>query len=238
MSQKNKIFFALIFLFFTILNVFIILKNKTPLVYDESTYFSISYDIYNLIRDLFRVNLTTAVNNIISFYNLRQELPLLFPFSISFAHFIPGLNQYTFPIVNLLYLGFLIFATYKLGSLLKDAGTGLLAAFITLTSPSIFAFSRTLFMEIPLAAIVALNFYLIVKTRQNPTLKNFIFLSIATSLGMLCKYSFLIYTFIPIAILLILSPSKKKSINIVNDNKILYEKNSYFNFNFNNYCLQ
>jgi 4-amino-4-deoxy-L-arabinose transferase-like glycosyltransferase len=60
-----------------------------------------------------------------------------------------------------------------------------LAAFITLTSPSIFAFSRTLFMEIPLAAIVVLNFYLIIKTRQTPSLKNFIFLSLATSLGML-----------------------------------------------------
>jgi|GEM_PF-1994428 len=214
MPQKNKIFLVLIFFFFAALNIFIILKNKTPLVYDESTYFSISYDIHNLIKDFFRIDFATAVDNMISFYHLRQALPLLFPASISFAHFIPGFNQYTFPIVNIFYLGFLVFAVYKLGSILKDSEAGLLAAFITLTSPSIFAFSRTLFMELPLAAIVVLNFYFIIKARQDPTLKNFIFLGLATSFGMLCKYSFLIYTFIPIGALLAFSPGKKRLANI------------------------
>lgn len=215
MSKRGLIFLILIFLIFSTVNAFVILKNSTPLVYDEADYFLLSFRFHNLLKDLFKVSLMTTINDTVILCRSILEIPLLFSLSISPAHFIPGFNQYLSPLVNLFYIGLLIFLMYKLGLVLKDEQTGILAAFMTLSIPVIFAFSRTLYLDFAFTTIVVLNFYLIVKITQFSSLKNFLFLGLATATGMLFKYSFLIYTFIPTIILFISSPCRKKPVKLV-----------------------
>jgi len=213
MSKKNLFLLVSIFLFFSAFNALIILNNSTPLVYDESEYFVNSYEYYKLLKNVFNVGLVTTINNAININRVYLTFPPLFPFSISFAHFIPGFNQHLFPLVNLFYLGLLTLLIYKIGAALKNKSAGLLAAFITLSSPAIFAFSRTLFLDLAFTAIVILNFYIAIKIAREYSLKNVIFLGIATGSGILCKYTFFIYIPIFTAIVLVSSPNKKKMLN-------------------------
>jgi len=214
MSKKNLFLLILIFLFFSAFNTLVILNNNTPLVYDEAEHFVNSYEYYKLLKNIFKVDLATTANNAININRFYLTFPPLFPLSISFAHFIPGFNQHLFPLVNLLYLGLLTLLVYKVGSALKDKNTGLLAAFITLSSPAIFTFSRTLFLDLAFTAIVTLNFYIAIKIARENSLKNVIFLGLATGAGILCKYTFFIYIPIFTAIILISSPNKKRLLNI------------------------
>lgn len=215
MSKKTLSFLIAIFLFFSTVNVFVILRNHTPFAYDEAYYFLISLKIFNLLKNLFTSELVTAVRNIADIYRFSLAVPVFFPFSISFAHIFPSIGQYRFPMVNLLYALLFISVMYKLGSTLKDEQTGIFAGFITLSMPAIFTFSRTLFVDFALTTITVLNIYLIIKTLQYPSLKNFIFLGISTGIGMLSKYTFLVYIFIPAIILFISTAYKRKILNYI-----------------------
>lgn len=213
MSKKSLFSLTAIFLFFSTVNVFVILKNHTPLAYDEARYFLTSFKILNLLKNLFTVNLYGNIKDIVSIYQFSLSLPIFFPLSISFAHLIPTFNQYLFPVVNLLYMGPLILVMYKLGAMLKDERTGILSAFITLSFPAVFSFSRTLFADFSFSVIVALNIYFVIKTIKIPSIKNFFFLGILTCAGMLFKYTFPVYLFFPIMILFISSAHKRKNAN-------------------------
>lgn len=213
MSKKSLFSLTAIFLFFSTVNVFVILKNHTPLAYDEAHYFLVSLKIFNLVKNLFTSNLSATIQNAADIYRFSLAWPVFFPFSISFMHIFSGFSQYLFPTVNILYIGLLILVMYKLGLALKDEQTGILAAFITLSMPAIFSFSMTLFVDFAFAVIVVLNIYLIIKTLRHPSLKNFIFLGISTGIGMLYKYTFLFYLFFPIMILFISSAHKRKNTN-------------------------
>ncbi|MFH1801149.1 MAG: glycosyltransferase family 39 protein [Candidatus Omnitrophota bacterium] len=66
--------------------------------------------------------------------------------------------------VNAFFLAILLLSIFGIGTILYNRNVGLLAALLTSFFPSMFGFSRTAMLDFPLACMVTLSFFLLLKT--------------------------------------------------------------------------
>jgi len=99
---------------------------------------------------------------------------------------------------NIFYIFILIFSTYGIGKIIWNRKTGILASAFISVSPMILSFFREYQLDMPLTAMVALSFYLLLKSQQFSRLKYSILLGFSLAGGMLTKWTFPIFIIGPI----------------------------------------
>ena len=111
-----------------------------------------------------------------------------------------GLLYFVFPVVPLtaqaVVWGFLVMGTlavYGLGRRLLDADAGLLAAFLFATAPFVVFMLMNFQLDLPLAAMVALALYALVRTEDLAVRRWVLGLGLVLGLGMLTKPPFAAY---------------------------------------------
>ncbi len=113
----------------------------------------------------------------------------------------PGPDRGT--ILNLLLWPVLLIAVYLLGRRLFSAKTGLLAAFLTATTPIIFGLAHEFLIEFLLTTLTTLTILLLFKTEGFTRRVPCVGLGIVLGLGMLTKITFPLYVAVPGSILAI-----------------------------------
>jgi len=104
-------------------------------------------------------------------------------------------------ILNLLLWPVLLAAVYLLGRRLFSARTGLLAAFLTATTPIIFGLAHEFFIEFLLTALVTVTVLLLLKTDGFTRRGASVALGVVVGLGMLTKVTFPLYVAGPCLVL-------------------------------------
>jgi 4-amino-4-deoxy-L-arabinose transferase-like glycosyltransferase len=102
-----------------------------------------------------------------------------------------------------LFLWLLLLSTYAIGAKLRDRPTGLLAAALLACFPQVIGYSRCYWMDVPLAAMVALNIWALLRSeglrRRGPSL----LLGLTLGAGLLTKYSFPVFVVGPLSLTVI-----------------------------------
>lgn len=101
-------------------------------------------------------------------------------------------------VANSIFFIILITSIYGIGSLIYNRKTGLLAAFLTSVFPLIFGQSRNAMLDFPLAAMVSLSIYLILKTDGFRYVLYSILAGIALGLSQSTKESTFIFILTPL----------------------------------------
>jgi 4-amino-4-deoxy-L-arabinose transferase-like glycosyltransferase len=100
-----------------------------------------------------------------------------------------------------LFLWLLLAATFAIGARLRDRPTGLLAATLLACFPQVIGYSRCYWMDLPLAAMVALNVWALLLSeglrRRGPSL----LLGLTLGAGLLTKYTFPVFVAGPALVL-------------------------------------
>jgi hypothetical protein len=125
------------------------------------------------------------------------SLFLTFPF-----YFLFGESEGSAMMLHMASIAVLCFSLYGIGKVLRDAKTGLLAAYITMTMPLMFGLSRMFFTEFPLTAVVALNIYLLLKSDYFRKTRYNIYLGLVIGLGTLIKITFPLFIIGPFSLIL------------------------------------
>lgn len=104
-------------------------------------------------------------------------------------------------ILNLLLWPILLLAVYLLGRRLFTARTGLLAAFLTATTPIVFGLAHEFFIEFLLTTLVTVTVLLLLKTDGFARRGASVALGVAIGLGLLTKVTFPLYVAGPCLVL-------------------------------------
>ncbi len=121
--------------------------------------------------------------------------PPFYAFTIFLGYLLLGACAYVPIIINMLYLSMLVFFIYKICSRYQGNGgfSGFLGGFIVLSYPSVAVFLRAPIMEYALCAWVAVTLYLFIQSEYLSSRRYSLFLGIALGIGMLIKWTFIIY---------------------------------------------
>lgn len=118
--------------------------------------------------------------------------------------------------MDLIFLPVLIFSMSKIIQFYTNkAWQGILGSLMLLTCPGVIFLSRFYFLDLPLMAMVALSFYLLISTREFMDRRYTISCAIAMALGNLTKLTFFIYIAAPIVLLAFKCISKRQKINFL-----------------------
>ena len=100
--------------------------------------------------------------------------------------------------ISIIFFSLLIIYTYKIGKMLSDYKTGLLAAFLVSMYPFIYITSRQYFLDIPLTAMVTLAIYLLIKADNFKDIKYSFIFGIILGMGFLTKEAFFLFIMGPL----------------------------------------
>ncbi len=186
--KPNKYLIILIFIiiFHAILNYTILSIDNTYMVYDESNAYTFSLRIFNLVK-------SNPINLFYYFMNDQCTYPPLMHLASTPYYALFGTTQDISAFSNITFFIILILATYSIGKNLFNDKIGILSAIIVSFFPGIFAFSRVYMVDFPLAGMVTLSWYFLLKTKNFTNTKYSLLFSISAGLGMLTKFTYFIY---------------------------------------------
>jgi len=184
--NKYIIILILLIILHAILNYTILSIDNTYMVYDESNAHMFSLRIFNLVK-------SKPTNLFYYFMNDQSTYPPLMHLASSPYYALFGISQDIAAFGNITFFVILILATYGIGKILFNKKVGLLSAIIVSFFPGIFAFSRVYMVDFPLASMVALSWYLLIKTENFTDTKYSILFGFSAGLGMLAKFNYFIY---------------------------------------------
>lgn len=180
-----------------VLSILAISLNIIWLVIDEQT------PHWDAARHLWT---TLVYKNIISnfleattFENLKDILisywyyPPLFYLPSSLSYFLFGIFEDLPLIVQQLFLPILICSVYGIGKEIFNRKVGILGAITVICIPIIVTQFREFQPDAVLVAMVALSVYLLLKTKHFESLKFSVFFAVSFALGMLIKWTFIIF---------------------------------------------
>ena len=125
--------------------------------------------------------------------------PPLVPAVTALLYLGAGHSYETAMATNLLFLGLLAFAVWGLGNALAPRPAGLLAALLVLAAPGIRANAREYMLDLPLASIVILAAWALLKTRGFADRRWSLAFGALCGAGMLAKWSFFLFLAPPVA---------------------------------------
>jgi 4-amino-4-deoxy-L-arabinose transferase-like glycosyltransferase len=124
--------------------------------------------------------------------------PSLFPLTATLVYPLLGATVDSGPMINLLYVAILLSAAYGLGVKLVNRNVGLLAAIVLATYPMVFAMSRLFYLELALAAMVAITLYFLVASDGFKDRTSALLFGLCLGLGLLTKRTFVAFVLVPI----------------------------------------
>ncbi len=180
-SAINKYFviLSLLILFHVLNNVYFLINDNTPLVWDNYDRYENSINNYNQLK---QGNFSSLINQYISFY----DAPLVsYPSFILYPLF--GTSGDVTAFQGTIFLIMLIIATYLLGKELFSKDVGLLSAVLVSFSPFVLAFSKVPYDDLAFAAMFTLTLYFFVKSDRFSNIKYTWLFNISLGLTLLSK---------------------------------------------------
>ncbi|MEO8211221.1 MAG: glycosyltransferase family 39 protein, partial [bacterium] len=188
-----------------LLITFLILTNliwynagHKPLHWDSSIHLSLSIDAYKTFVD--NITNSSIINKMlgVSWY----YPPLVYYTSIPFYYAL-GIEEFTGFIEINAFLILLVVAVYLIGRQLYNKPAGLFGAFCMSMYPIVIEYTRDYMLDLPLASLVALSVFLLIKTENFNNFFYCILAGIALGCGMLIKWSFIFFLITPLIFFLI-----------------------------------
>ena len=210
--KLNKYLIILIFIiiFHAVFNYTILSVDNTYMIYDESNAHMFSLRIFNLVK-------SNPINLFHYFMNDKSTYPPLMHLASTPYYALFGTSQDIAAFSNITFFIILILATYGIGKNLFNNKIGILSALIVSFFPAIFAFSRVYMVDFPLASMVTLSWYFLLKTKKFMDTKYSLLFGLSAGLGILAKFTYFIYI-LPYFIFLLpwISGFFKQSLNQLN----------------------
>jgi Dolichyl-phosphate-mannose-protein mannosyltransferase/LmeA-like phospholipid-binding len=181
-------------LFLGLINLYWLNRDTVPPDWDPAKHLTSSLRYYHALQDpgIFK-NRLTALLNVDDFY------PPLAPLAASLFYFVlPSDPDTATWVLNQLFLGLLLIATYRLGSRLYNSETGLLAAMAVTSFPIITIQSRTYMLDLPITAMTALGMYALLRTENFRRRGASIYFGLIAGLATLTKWTFLFFILLPL----------------------------------------
>ncbi|MFH0754516.1 MAG: glycosyltransferase family 39 protein [Candidatus Omnitrophota bacterium] len=107
--------------------------------------------------------------------------------------------------VNFVYAGILVISVYRIGKIVYGRPAGVLAGFLLLMFPFVFAHSRVLMLDFPLMAMVSLTVLMLLKTKHFSSWRHAVWLGMCASLAELTKETAVIFLVPPVMVYLVVS---------------------------------
>lgn len=118
---------------------------------------------------------------------------------VSLFYFVTTPTQANVVLINtVLSLAVLLFSVYNLGKIIKDEKLGILSCVIILLYPVVFNQAKIYMLDLPLASVVSLNIYLLIKSDFFRNKKHLLLYVMSSLAGMLIKITFPVYTIGPL----------------------------------------
>src|SRR5262245_7550050 len=174
---------SLLFVLLTAVTAAWVLIDRRPPEWDHANHLERAVGCYRILSDPGR-DRVREILDVSSFY------PPIVPCAAGLLYFVFPIAPLTAQAVMLGFVALGLAATFALGRHLYDTETGLLAAFLLGTAPFV-VFSLTNFqLDLPLAAMVAVSLYLLVRTDAFSRPGWCAALGVALGLGMITKPPF------------------------------------------------
>ena len=181
--------------------VFYYIANWVWLIHDSAIPTLDSY--IHLISTLLFHDLTAHQATLYEFAALRADWanpmdelayypPLTYWLVLPF-YYLFGVSEDIAVLVNFIFLSILVLSIYGLGSQIYNKNVGLLSAFFVAMFPLIFGMTRQFYLDFPLTAMVTLAIYLLIRTENFTNNKYSYLFGLSLGLGMLTKWTFLIF---------------------------------------------
>jgi len=199
--MNKKIIISILLIIFLIQSVQLsiwIKKDNSPPAWDQSWHAMISINKYNQL--LKKNSLTTdQVGRIYPIFSFANNLyPPFFHISSIPFYILFGTDYDSALMTNLLFLAILILSAFFIGKKIYDNESGLLASFIASTIPIYNSMMRDYLIDFSLCAMVALGFALLLYAEHFENFKYSILFGIVLGLGMLTKWTYVVYLIVPI----------------------------------------
>lgn len=174
-------------------------QNKELLAFDEVGHFlastvvwkvlSASWNLFDLPR--FVHALPNGLASWVSF-NFSIFPPFVYLVTAVLYFFAPA-SLAIAALTNAIFLIILLVAVYGIADEMLGSSAGLVAALLVSGYPLLVGLTRLYFLDFPLTSMVALNLFLLIKTRKFQDRNMALLLSISLILGMLTKHPFPLY---------------------------------------------
>jgi hypothetical protein len=210
-SPGTLIHYLLLLFFLTLygINIYYLTSiDLEPPRWDEAVHLRDSLVFYNVFSNPSEIT-PKVVKEIINKSELYPLIrpsgyyPPFVPILTSLLYFLFGTSTKIAIISNIIFLSILIFSVYKLGTLVFDKNVGLLSCLLILLFPIVLEQSVVYMLDLPLAAIVALGIFTLIKTDYFKNTKYSIISGFLFGLGMLTKWTYLFFVSGPICYLVL-----------------------------------
>ena len=118
-------------------------------------------------------------------------------------------------LMNIIFLPILVFSVFKIGRTLQNYKAGILAAFLVTMYPMMVGLTRHCNIDLALMAMIALSFYLLLKTDNFSSRKYSVIFGISAGLGLLTKHAFFIFMLPPALYMLFYSRNRESFKNVI-----------------------
>ncbi|MBU1912199.1 MAG: glycosyltransferase family 39 protein, partial [Candidatus Omnitrophica bacterium] len=198
MKRSHRVILGALFLFYAVNNYIWLSQNKLPVSYDEGIHLWTSlrfvraflHPAHSIFYELIDANTT--------------HWPPLFYFIASLFNLIFGLSYIVSVMTNMLFFLILIVSLYLIGKKLYSPFIGVLSATILSFYPIIYGHSRLFQLDFALTAIVTLSIYCLISTDRFRSLLWSIIFCISAAIGMLIKWSYIIFI-LPLVLYMIIA---------------------------------
>jgi 4-amino-4-deoxy-L-arabinose transferase-like glycosyltransferase len=170
--------------------------NVTIIGSDPRRHLMTALQYSDTLRPFSLVNLFDAVI-------LDDYRPPLFQLSAVPLLWLFGRSTDVATMVNVVYIAILLGATYAIGKRMLGANVGLLACFVLSTFPMTYGMSRYFYIDFALMAMVTLNLALLLQTESFERKGYTLLYGLSFGLGMLVKWTFVVFTFVPAIVFLV-----------------------------------
>ena len=204
MTNSKKLFYISLLIFIGLFNlinniVWISLDGHQDIGCETVYHFQRTFEIYNDIKSP-TTNYLTSLYRLLTYPGLTQikkivvsAVPSGYALLTTYLGILFNSPFQNLVFFNIFYLLIIIYSTYGIGKHISDKRTGLLAAYLISFYPMIYGISRKLAPEFALIALVALFYYLLLKSDYLKNLKSSSLLIIIGFFGILIQPYFITY---------------------------------------------
>jgi 4-amino-4-deoxy-L-arabinose transferase-like glycosyltransferase len=185
-------------LFYLVNNGIWLWLDRSSASYDKASHARTALGYFHLLQEPARLSLTKILT-------VSQYYPPLFHF-LSLVFTVPlGFSTSAVAATNFLFLPALVLGIYGIGKRFFDEWVGVGAVVLTLAYPMIFAMSRTLLIDFPLTAMVALSLSCILASDGGLDERRSVRLGVVIGLTMLTKWTAVVFLAAPWAFWILLA---------------------------------
>ncbi|MDP8259976.1 MAG: glycosyltransferase family 39 protein [Candidatus Gygaella obscura] len=198
---RRNVFLPILFVFLIVVlhaavNYFILVRSRFCLLGDSAFHYSESFVFFNQLKQFFKAGDFIDFFRDYTAIGSNYRTPFLMLATIPF-YFIFGVSQTTAIMSNMLFFLVLVSSVYGIARILYNQKTAILASLIVSVLPGIFSQSRIFLQDLALSAMVALSFYLLIKSDNFKNFRISLIFGVIFGLGLLTKWSYPIFMILP-----------------------------------------